>query len=50
MHEIQKLRRSINVVDAKVSYLREGFDQREKAVKEMNSDFDVFINVCKRSN
>ncbi len=37
MDEIRKLKRSINVIDAKVSYLREGFDGLEKAVKEMNS-------------
>lgn len=45
MDEIRNLKRSIKVVRAKASCLREGFDALEKAVKEMNNDMDAFKAV-----
>lgn len=43
--EIKKLRQSINTVNAKVSFLREGVVDLEKSVKELTSDLDAFIEV-----
>ena len=43
--EIKKLKRSINTVNAKVSFLREGVVDLEKSVKELTTDLDAFIEV-----
>ena len=43
--EIKKLKRSINTVNAKVGFLREGVVDLEKSVKELTTDLDAFIEV-----
>lgn len=43
--EIKKLKQSINTVNAKVSFLREGVIDMEKSVKELTTDLDAFIEV-----
>lgn len=43
--EIKKLKRSINAVNAKVGFLREGVIDLEKSVKELTTDLDAFIEV-----
>ena len=43
--EIKKLKRSINTVNAKVSFLRDGVVDLEKSVKELTTDLDAFIDV-----
>ncbi len=43
--EIKKLRQSINTVNAKVSFLREGVVDLEKSVKDLTADLDSFIEI-----
>jgi len=43
--ELEKLKRSINRVEAKVGFLKESVDGLGSAIKDMTTDFDAFIEV-----
>ncbi len=45
MEELEKLRQSVNVLKAQVSYLRESSQKVEKAVEDVSVDLDAFIDV-----
>ena len=43
--ELKKIRQSINVLQAKVSFQREAAQAVEKAVEDLSHDFDGFIEA-----
>lgn len=43
--QLKKIRQSINVLQAKVSYQREASQAVEKAVEDLAHDFDGFIEA-----
>lgn len=43
--QLKKIRQSINVLQAKVSYQREAAQAVEKAVEDLSIEFDGFIEV-----
>ena len=43
--ELEKLRRSVNVAEAKIAYLKEGVDGLGQAFKDISADLDAFITV-----
>ena len=43
--QLKKIRQSINVLQAKVSYQREAAQAVEKAVENLSIEFDGFIEV-----
>ena len=45
MEELHKLRQSINVANAKISYLSEGFKDLKDSFETISTDLDAFIQV-----
>ena len=45
MEELRKLRKSINVANAKISYLSDGFKDLKESFNSITHDLDLFIEV-----
>ena len=43
--ELKKLRRSVNVAEAKIAFLKEGIDGLSQAFKDISTDLDAFIDI-----
>lgn len=43
--ELKKLRQSVNVLKAQMSYMRESTQKAEKAIEDVSVDLDAFIDV-----
>ena len=43
--ELKKIRRSINVVQAKVAFQKDAAEATQKAVEDLGHDFDSFIDA-----
>ena len=43
--ELKKLRRSVNVAEAKIAFLKEGVDGLGEAFKDISADLDDFITI-----
>lgn len=43
--ELKKLRQSVSVLKAQMSYMRESTQKVEKAVEDVSIDLDAFIDV-----
>ena len=44
--ELKQLRRSVNVAEAKIAFLKEGVDGLAEAFKDISHDLDSFITDC----
>jgi len=45
MEELRNLRKSINVANAKISYLSDGFKDLKESFESITQDLDLFIEV-----
>ena len=45
MEELHKLRQSIKIANAKISYLSEGFKDLEDSFETISTDLDAFVQV-----
>lgn len=43
--ELKKLRRSVNVAEAKIAFLKEGVDGLSEAFKDISADLYAFITI-----
>ena len=49
MEELQRLKKSINLANAKISYLSQGFQELEVHFEDISSDLDAFVNIYEAS-
>lgn len=49
MEELQRLKKSINLANAKISYLSQGFQDLKVHFDDISSDLDAFVDIYEDS-